>query len=140
MFIISIISIIIYIIAILMISTNIYEFEKEKKIQFIILGIIAMAILTWIIVSISSMGIQVENKEYLKISKLSSVLIFAPINTMFMLPYLGNIMNKLKQERLTNGQVKIRILILLFILVMIAIIEVSYIKSFQIGMLENAIK
>lgn len=140
MFIVSIISIVIFAIAILMIYTNIYEFEKEKKIQFIVIGIVTIAIFTWIIVSISSIGIQVENKEYLKISKLSSILIFAPINTMFVLPYLGNIINKSKQDRLTNGQVKTRVVILLVILVIIAIIEVSYIKSFQIGMLSNAIR
>lgn len=99
-----------------------------------------MLVLTWIIVSISSIGIQVENKEYIRISKLSSVLIFAPINSIFALPYLGNIINKLKQERLTNGQVNTRALILLIILIIIGIIEVSYIKSFQIGMLSNAIK
>lgn len=140
MFIVSIISIAIFAIAILMIYTNIYEFEKEKKIQFIIIGIVTIAIFTWIIVSISSIGIQVENKEYLKISKLSSILIFAPINAIFALPYLGNIINKSKQDRLTNGQVKTRVVILLVILVIIAIIEVSYIKSFQIGMLSNAIR
>lgn len=140
MFIVGIISIAIFAIAILMIFTNIYEFEKEKKIQFIIIGIIVMLVLTWIIVSISSIGIQVENKEYIRISKLSSILIFAPINSIFALPYLGNIINKLKQERLTNGQVKTRVLILLIILIIIGIIEVSYIKSFQIGMLSNAIK
>lgn len=140
MFIVGIISIAIFAIAILMISTNIYEFEKEKKIQFIIIGIIVMLVLTWIIVSISSIGIQVENKEYIRISKLSSVFIFAPINSIFALPYLGNIINKLKQERLTNGQVKTRVLILLIILIIIGIIEISYIKSFQIGMLSNAIK
>lgn len=140
MFIVSIISIVIFAIAILMIYTNIYEFEKEKKIQFIIIGIIIMVIFTCIIVNISSIGIQVENKEYLKISKLSSVLIFAPINAIFALPYLGNIINKLKQDRLTNGQVKLKGLILLVVLVILAIMEVSYIKSFQIGILSNAIK
>lgn len=140
MFIVSIISIAIFAIAILMISTNIYEFEKEKKIYFITIGIIVIVILTWIIVNISSIGIQVENKEYLRISKLSSVLIFAPINAIFTLPYLGNIINKLKQERLTNGQAKLRVLILLVILVLLAIMEASYIKNFQIGILSNAIK
>ena len=140
MFIVSIISIVIFAIAILMIYTNIYEFEKEKKIQFIIIGIVTIAIFTWIIVSISSIGIQVENKEYLKISKLSSILIFAPINTMFILPYLGNIMNKLKQEIFNYRQVTTRTTILVCVLIVIAIMEVSYIKSFQIGILSNAIK
>lgn len=140
MFIVSIISIVIFAIAILMIYTNIYEFEKEKKIQFIIIGIVTIAIFTWIIVSISSIGIQVENREYLKISKLSSILIFAPINTMFVLPYLGNIINKLKQEIFNYRQVTTRTIILLCVLIVIAVIEVSYIKSFQIGMLSNAIR
>lgn len=140
MFIVSIISIVIFEIAILMICANIYELEKEKKIYFVTIGIIVITIFTWIIVNISSIGIQVENKEYLNISKLSSVLIFAPINAILALPYLGNIINKLKQDSLTKGQVKFKILVLLAILVIIAIIEVSYIKNFQIGMLSNAIK
>lgn len=140
MFIVSIISIVIFAIAILMICANIYELEKEKKIYFVTIGIIVITIFTWIIVNISSIGIQVENKEYLNISKLSSVLIFAPINAILALPYLGNIINKLKQDSLTKGQVKFKILVLLAILVIIAIIEVSYIKNFQIGMLSNAIK
>ncbi len=140
MVIISIISIAIYTIAILMISTNIYEFEKEKKIQFIVVGIIIITIITWIIVMFSSIGIEVENKTYIKIAKISSVLIFAPINTMLALPYLGNVMNKLKQKRLDVGQVKKRVLILAVVLLIIAITEVSYIKSFEIGMLNSAIK
>lgn len=140
MFIVSIISIVIFAIAILMICANIYELEKEKKIYFVTIGIIVITIFTWIIVNISSIGIQVENKEYLNISKLSSVLIFAPINAILALPYLGNIINKLKQNSLTKGQVKFKILVLLAILIIIAIIEVSYIKNFQIGMLSNAIK
>ena len=130
MFIVSIISIVIFEIAILMICANIYELEKEKKIYFVTIGIIVITIFTWIIVNISSIGIQVENKEYL----------FAPINAILALPYLGNIINKLKQDSLTKGQVKFKILVLLAILVIIAIIEVSYIKNFQIGMLSNAIK
>ena len=93
MFIIGIISIVIYIIATLMIWTNIYEFEKEKKIKFILIGMIVIFIVTWIIVSLCSNGIQVE-KSYLKVAKTTSLLIFAQINTIFVLPYLGNIFNK----------------------------------------------
>ena len=140
MVIISIISIAIYIMAIIMISTNIYEFEKEKKAQFIVIGIIIIIIFTWIIVILSSMGLRVENKAYIKIAKTSSVLIFAPINTILALPYLGNTMNKLKQKRLISGQVKKRVLILIGVLVIIDIIEVNYIKSFELGMLSHTIK
>lgn len=87
MVIIGIISIVIYTVAILMINTNTYELEKEKKIKFILIGIVAILIITWIIVLISSSNIKVEKQEYLQITKITALLIFAPINTIFALPY-----------------------------------------------------
>lgn len=136
---IGIISIVIYLIAILMIWTNIYEFEKEKKIKFILLGIISAFIITWIIVGISSNGIQVQ-ENYLKISKNASLFIFAPINTIFVLPYLGSILNKYKQQRLNEQNIKIRLLILAIVLLVVIIIETSYIKDFQLGLLSSVTK
>ena len=69
MFIIAIISIAIYLIAILMVSTNIYEFQKEQKLNFIIIGVFAILILTWIIVAFSSNSIQVSEEKFLKTAK-----------------------------------------------------------------------
>ncbi len=140
MFIITIISIAIYIIAILMVSTNIYEFKKEQKLNFIIIGIFVVLIITWTIVAFSSNGIQVSQENFLKTAKMVSVLLFAPINTIFALPYLGNILNKYKQERLKPEQVQKRLLILGIALVLVIIIEASYIKTFEIGLLSNVIK
>lgn len=139
MFIISIISIIIYLIAALTIWTNIYEFEKEKKIKFIISGIAIIFIITWIIVLISSGGIQVES-SYLKIAKTTSLLIFAPINTILAVPYLGNMLNKYKQKRLDEQKLKKRLLAWGIVLLVIVIFEINYINTFEMGLLRNVIK
>ncbi len=140
MFIIAIISIAIYLIAILMVSTNIYEFQKEQKLNFIIIGVFAILILTWIIVAFSSNSIQVSEEKFLKTAKMVSILLFAPINTIFILPYLGNVLNKYKQERIKEEQVRKRLLILAFALLLVIIVEVNYIKTFEIGLLSNVIK
>ncbi len=140
MFMIAIISIAIYLIAILMISTNIYEFQKEQKRNFIIIGIFAILIFTWIIVTFSSHGIQVSEGNFLKTAKMVSILLFAPINTIFVLPYLGNVLNKYKQERIKEEQVRKRLLILAVALLLVIIIEVNYIKTFEIGLLSSVIK
>lgn len=140
MFIITVISIAIYIIAILMVTTNIYEFKKEQKLNFIIIGIFVILIITWIIVAFSSNGIEVGEERFLKTAKMVSVLLFAPINTIFALPYLGNVLNKYKQERLKPEQVQKRLLILGIALIIVMIIETNYIKTFEIGLLGNVIK
>ncbi|MCI9000615.1 MAG: hypothetical protein HFJ26_06935 [Clostridia bacterium] len=140
MFMIAIISIAIYLIAILMISTNIYEFQKEQKRNFIIIGVFAILIFTWMIVAFSSNGIQVSEGNFLKTAKMVSILLFAPINTIFVLPYLGNVLNKYKQERIKEEQVRKRLLILAVALLLVIIVEVNYIKTFEIGLLSSVIK
>ncbi len=140
MFMIAIISIAIYLIAILMISTNIYEFQKEQKRNFIIIGVFAILIFTWMIVAFSSNGIQVSEGNFLKTAKMVSILLFAPINTIFVLPYLGNVLNKYKQERIKEEQVRKRLLMLAVALLLVIIVEVNYIKTFEIGLLSSVIK
>ena len=140
MFMIAIISIAIYLIAILMISTNIYEFQKAQKRNFIIIGVFAILIFTWMIVAFSSNGIQVSEGNFLKTAKMVSILLFAPINTIFVLPYLGNVLNKYKQERIKEEQVRKRLLILAVALLLVIIVEVNYIKTFEIGLLSSVIK
>jgi small neutral amino acid transporter SnatA (MarC family) len=140
MLIVGIISVIIYIIAVIMVYTNTYELKKDGKLKFTIIGIIAILIITWIIVLISSNGIQVENENFIKIAKNTSIMLFAPINTIFTLPYLGNLLNKYKQKRLTEEKFKKRVLIFAIILLIIIIIEINYIKNFEIGLISSTIK
>lgn len=134
------ISIVMYIVAILMISSNTYEFEKQKKIKFILLGMVIIFFITWMIVEISSNGIQIENQSYLTIAKKTSIFLFAPINTIVCLPYLGYVINKYKQQTLTKEKVKNKIGIMCIIIFVILMIEINYIKSFELGLLSTVIK
>lgn len=140
MIIIGMISIVMYIVAILMISSNTYEFEKQKKIKFILLGMVIIFFITWMIVEISSNGIQIENQSYLTIAKKTSIFLFAPINTIVCLPYLGYVINKYKQQALTKEKVKNKIGIMCIIIFVILMIEINYIKSFELGLLSTVIK
>jgi small neutral amino acid transporter SnatA (MarC family) len=139
MLVIGIISIVIYVIAVIMVYTNTYELKKEGKLKFTIIGIIAILIITWIIVLISSNGINVENENLIKITKRTSVLLFAPINTIFILPYLGNLLNRYQQKSLTDKKLKKRAIIFAVIILFIIIMEISYIKDFEIGLLNSVI-
>ena len=138
MFLILIVSIIMYIVATISIYHNIYNFEKTNKIKIIIIGYIAIFIITVIICSISSSNIN-TNFNYLKIAKTTAILIFSPINTIITLPYIGNILNKYKGKKINNIQLKKRFLILTIIVFIIIIFEIGYIKNFEMGLIKNAI-
>jgi hypothetical protein len=76
----------------------------------------------------------------MKIAKKTSTFLFAPINTILALPYLGNLLNKIKQEKLKEYDFKKKLIIFAVILLLAVIIEKSYIKSFEMGLIKNAIK
>lgn len=141
MFLIAIISVIVYIVAIISIYHNIYNFEKTNKIKFIVIGCIIMLVITMLFTAISSSKIDIlnENKElyeeYLGTTKTMSILLFAPINAMILLPYIGSTFNKYTENILSLKQVKKRLIILCILLIVIAIFEVNYIKDFQMGIL-----
>lgn len=138
MTVIVIISLTIYTIAAIAIYYNLYNFDKTKKIKFIILGCIIILLITTIIVLISS--INIEEKEYLGITKTTSILLFAPINSIIVLPYIGHLLNKYKDKKITEEQLKKKFLIALVLLIIIVIFELGYIKDFQTGLIQNAIR
>ena len=141
MFFIAMISIIIYIIAIIAIYHNVYNFDKSQKIKFIIIGCIIILVITILLVLLGSANVELPNKEikdykeYLGITKTTSILLFAPINAIMVLPYVGNLLNKYIEKRISEEKIKRKFLFLLIIMVVIGIFEVSYIKDFQIGLL-----
>ncbi len=135
--IIFIISFIIYVIAGFMIYHNMYNFDKSKKIKTIIIGFIITLILTIIICCISSNNIDIENTQYVSIIRNTSILLFSPINSIIFIPYICNLLNKYKDNRIDEQQLKKRLIILCIILILIVIFELNYIKDFQIGLLRN---
>ena len=146
MFLIFIISIIIYVVAAIAIYHNVYNFEQNKKILFIIIGLIVVFIATWILVTICSSNIEIPNREYksyeeyIGTTKLTALLLFAPINAIIFLPYIGNTLNKYAEDRIDKEQVQKRFLILLLIIFVVSIFEIGYVKDFQIGLIEGALR
>lgn len=137
MFLTCIISIIIYIIATLMMYHNLYNYDKNNKIKLIIFGFIITFIITVIICNISSNGLN-TNSKHLSIVKRASILLFSPINASISLPYIFNLLNKHKEERISKFQLKRKLIIFCIILIIIAIFEIGYIKDFEIGLLKGA--
>ena len=132
-----IISLVIYVIAGFVIYHNMYNFVKSEKIKMIILGFIVTLIMTTIICFISSNNINTENTQYISIIRNTSILLFSPINSIIFIPYIGNLLNKYKDNRLDEEQIKKSLIILAIILILIVIFELDYIKAFQVGLLSN---
>lgn len=134
-----VLSAVIYVIGCVMIYHNISLFEKNKKIKFIILGIVATLIITTIICTITSGGVREYKTEMVNITKTTAILIFAPINLIVIVPYIGSSLNKFKDEQIAEDKLKKKLIIAFIILVILVIIELSYIKNFQIGLLRNTV-
>lgn len=145
MFLILVISLIIYIIGVIAIYHNMYSVDKSKKIQFIMVGFLVILLLTMLLVFISSNNINIENREYksysqyISTTKTMSILLFAPINSIIVLPYIGNLLNKYTDQRINGEQLKKKILICAVILILVVIFEIGYVKDFQTGLIKNAL-
>lgn len=133
-------SLLLYAITIVMITHQIYSFDKKQKIQFIILSLLVILILTVIICNISSGQIQGEIKEKVEITKQASILLFAPIFSMILIPFLGNIINGAYTKQIKKEQVRNRIIIFVILAILIMIWGINYIQNFQLGLLKSAIK
>lgn len=137
MLVIVIISIIIYSLAAIVIYHNINAFNKQQKIKYIIAGMLVTLVLTIIICSITSAQINIAPKELIKITKTTAILIFAPLNSIILLPFVGSTLSKYKDEQIDEKKMKKRMTIEMIILIITIIIELNYIKNFQIGLLSS---
>lgn len=133
MLLIFIISLIIYTMAIIMIYHNVYNFEKASKIKFISIGIIVTFIITLIICFICSNGVVIKGIDISTVRNMP-IFLFAPINAIICLPYIGNVFNKYKDKRITEDQVKRRLTIFFIVLILVFIFEMRYINDFETGL------
>ncbi len=137
MFIIVLISIILYLIFTTVIKYN-TKLEKDQKVKYIIVGHIVVFIITSILCNITSS--QIDNiKQLVNITRNTAILIFAPLNSIILAP-IGNMLSKLKNNNITSEQFKARLIIIFVIAVILLILEFRYIKNFQTGLLAYAKK
>lgn len=135
-----VISIILYAITITMISHQMYSFTRKQKIQFISVGVVVIFIVTIILCQVSASQIQEEIVEKVAITKQASVLLFAPILSIIVLPFLGNTWNEYKIKQIEEAQVKKRLLVLVVIIILVLVLGMGYIQNFQLGLLQSASK
>ena len=131
-----IISIVIYLINIAWTWKSLGDLSKSKKVAFIVIGLIAIYIITTIVFFISQNGVQYENEESIGTIKNVLVAIFAGINGIILLPQMAKILDNAKEGKIEKNQLRNRIILWLVVLLICLIFECGYMKDTQEGILE----
>ena len=127
---------VLYGVLILWVWNNTKDFEdKTERIMFITGGIIVLGIITFILFSISKIGIKYPNKEVLSQVRKMSVLLFIPLNGFVSLPHIAKIKTDIKNGNENDEKNKKRIIILAIIIITVSIIQIFYLKDFQKGII-----
>lgn len=135
-----VVSIILYAIGMVIVYHNVPAFEKAQKIRFIIIGMVITFILTCILCNITAGKIEGYPKELVNTTRNIAILLFSPINLIILIPYLGNILSKNRDEILDDSQLKIRFILLAILMIIVIIMELGYIKNFYLGSLLSIVK
>lgn len=110
--------------------------EKNKKIIFILIGIIVSYLITLIVFSISKSGIIYPNLQIGNAIQNVIVAVFSSLNGILFLPYLGRLCDKIHEDEITKGQFQKRVCILVVIVIFMLILETNYLKNMQTGILD----
>ena len=100
----------------------------------IILPLVIIPLL--ILFNISSANIDYEKIEMKNDIRKMLVLVFTPINALFLMPSFAKILNEIKNNEIEKEKQKFRILKILIIFVIVLIIEYNYLVNTQIGIME----
>ena len=114
---------------------NLGTIENKTKVICIFTGLIIVYILTFIIFSISKIGINYENKEVMKLVQTIFVVLFTIINGYILLPYIFKKLEQIDNDEIEKAKLIKGIVILLILFILVAIFEVSYLGSIQSGIL-----
>ena len=127
---INLIIIVIYLISTAAIWTSLENEGKTKKISIIIIGILAMFLITNIIFNISKSTINYENIELQKNMRQIILWLFTGLNSLFLPVTIRNIV-KTKNGEQDENALKVKILVLAIIFILVMILECGYIKDIQ---------
>lgn len=114
---------------------NLGTIENKTKVICIFTGLIIVYIITFIIFSISKIGIHYENKEVMKLVQTIFVVLFTIINGYILLPYIFKKLEQIDNDEIEKAKLIKGIVILLILFILVAIFEVSYLGSIQSGIL-----
>lgn len=109
---------------------------NNKKITFILVGLAILFIITFIIFSISRIGISYPNNEIMKQVRKIAILIFMPVNGFLSLPHVANIKAEVEKGNYEQEKLKRKIIIFGIVWLILIIFEIIYLKDFQNGIIQ----
>ena len=110
--------------------------EKKTKVAIIVGGLVIVYLITFVIFSISKIGIDYQNKDAMKLIQTIFVMLFTIVNGYVILPYVFKKLNQINNEEIEKEKIIRSLIILAIIFIIIAIFEVSYLGNMQNGILE----
>lgn len=116
---------------------NTKDFEEtSRRVIFIVVGIVLIAIVTLIYFAISKVGITYPKVEMVKQVRKMVVLLFTPINGFLSLPYIASLKMKIKLKTEDEEKLKKKIIMLGIVFIVATIVEINYMKEFQNGIIQ----
>ena len=112
------------------------DIEKKTKVAIIVGGLVIVYLITFVIFSISKIGIDYKNKDAMKLIQTIFVMLFTIVNGYVILPYVFKKLNQINNEEIEKEKIIRSLIILAIIFIIIAIFEVSYLGNMQNGILE----
>ena len=134
---ISIISIILFIVLGIIIYNGLNGMDLKKKIIIFIFEIIVCLIFTMILFNISSLGIEYPNSQSRGIAMKILVTIFTPMNGIILLPNITRLINESQNGEIDKEECARKLKRTLIVFILLVIIEFVYLKNTQIGILSN---
>ena len=135
--IISMISIILFIVLGIIIYNGLNGMDLKKKIIIFIFEIIVCLIFTMILFNISSLGIEYPNSQSREIALKILVTIFTPMNGIILLPNITRLINESQNGEIDKEECARKLKKTLIIFILLVIMEFVYLRNTQIGILNN---
>ena len=134
---ISIISIILFIVLGIIIYNGLNGMDLKKKIIIFIFETIVCLIFTMILFNISSLGIEYPNSQSREIALKILVTIFTPMNEIILLPNITRLINESQNREIDKEECARKLKKTLIIFILLVIMEFVYLRNTQIGILNN---
>ena len=110
---------------------NLGSIATNKKIIYIISSIAIVGLITFVIFTISKVNVEYSNKEMIRPIGALLTAIFTSINGYIVIQYIARIINLIDQNAIDKIVAVRRIRRILIIFLLVAILEVFYLKDIQ---------
>jgi len=128
-------NIILYLLVLIWAYKSMYVLELKTKLIYIISSIILIYIITNILYNIGGNPIGKEFGEAAITFNRTMIILFTGINSLILVPQIGRVLNKYKEEEIDIVKLKKNIIIIIIIFIVFMILEFNYIKDMQTSML-----